>query len=652
MGNYDQCVGIEVKKDEEIEFRGQQCSATFQIRRLPGEDNYADLDMKDMFIALLKASDSEDWGSSDSAPYTWALCVPSSCTAADVQTYFQQVLDPLNVKNRVQVLISVLPENCLVADETKIRFTASEIAIIVMIGIFAAVLIGSTSYDVIVKRDSQNKDKSTKHAILMSFSVYTNGKNLLNTNLGAETMACLHGLRFLSILWILFGHTYYMKSISPNINHIAVKYYDQEVTKMAVMNATMTTDTFFVLSGVLLCYNFMREWEKTKSFNILTFYIHRYLRLTPPYAFVIFFYATLLYHLGSGPLWNSQMGLNRDYCIENWWTNLLYINNYINIDRMCMNQTWYLAVDMQLFWLSPLLLYPLARWPKIGKLIIGITMIASVIIPLAITIAQNLTAIMLYNKDLEMVGEVYTYIYSRTYTRAGPYIIGITLGYLLHVLKGKTVTIPKICVALGWVVSIVSLAAIMFSGAVFYRGDHEYNAGEAGIYAGVHRPAWALCISWIAFACIKGYGGPVDAFLSWTLFIPLSRLTYCAYLCHYIFLQYNVASRRTPGYLSDYHIVHEFSGNFVLSFVLAAMISLAFEIPSMNLDKILLRRKKPEISPQPVVDENTRIKSSYDNEGYKEDSSPDDPRGRSVQVISKNYSTISLDFQQHENSKQ
>jgi peptidoglycan/LPS O-acetylase OafA/YrhL len=47
---------------------------------------------------------------------------------------------------------------------------------------------------------------------------------------------------------------------------------------MLIMNATLTTDTFFLLSGILLSYIFMREWGKKPSFNIATFYIHRYLR--------------------------------------------------------------------------------------------------------------------------------------------------------------------------------------------------------------------------------------------------------------------------------------------------------------------------------------------------------------------------------------
>ncbi|PSN55352.1 hypothetical protein C0J52_01840 [Blattella germanica] len=499
MGNYDQCLGIEVKNsDNELQFRGQQCRATLQFRRLEaGDRNSSDFDMKDLFGALLKASDSEDWKSSDSVPYTWAICVPSTCSASDVENHFNELLLPLNVENRVQLILSVSPNDCLVASTMDIHFTASQIVIM----------------------------------------------------------------------------------------------------------------------------------------------------LTPPYAFVIFFYATLMYHLGSGPNWNSQMGLNRDYCIENWWTNLLYINNYINIDRMCMNQTWYLAVDMQLFWLSPLLLYPLAKWPRFGKALLGFTILGSVLVPLIVTMALRLTAVMLYNKDLLMVGNVYKHVYSRTYTRAGPYFIGIALGYLLHNLRGKPIKIPKMYVVLGWLLAMASCVAVVFGAAVFYNDEHEYSVLESGIYAGLHRSIWALSIAWMAFACIKGYGGPVDTFLSWKLFVPLSRLTYCAYLCHYIVLLYNIGSVRTPGYLSDYHIVHEFSGNFVLSFALAMVISLAFEIPFMNLDKILLRPShgaplKMANETNGSVNEANQRKVSYDNIGFNEGLPPENHRVAGVYVISDHNETM------------
>lgn len=59
-----------------------------------------------------------------------------------------------------------------------------------------------------------------------------------------------------------------------------------------------------------------------------------FFRLTPVYAFVIFYYATLFYHIGSGPLWNLIIQPEVEDCRDNWWTNLLYVNNYVNAKHM------------------------------------------------------------------------------------------------------------------------------------------------------------------------------------------------------------------------------------------------------------------------------------------------------------------------------
>jgi hypothetical protein len=39
---------------------------------------------------------------------------------------------------------------------------------------------------------------------------------------------------------------------------------------------------------------------------------------------------------------------------------------------------------------------------------------------------------------------VYMLVYTRTYARAGPYLIGIALGYVLHVLRNKHVRVPMV----------------------------------------------------------------------------------------------------------------------------------------------------------------------------------------------------------------
>lgn len=57
-----------------------------------------------------------------------------------------------------------------------------------------------------------------KHILLTSFSVYTNGKNLLKTNRHYNSINCLDGLRYISICWIIYGHTYYTEVVGVKMN--------------------------------------------------------------------------------------------------------------------------------------------------------------------------------------------------------------------------------------------------------------------------------------------------------------------------------------------------------------------------------------------------------------------------------------------------
>ena len=91
-----------------------------------------------------------------------------------------------------------------------------------------------------------------------------------------------------------------------------------------ITNATVSVDTFFFMSGLLVCYFLLRELERNKGkFNVGLYYIHRFLRLTPVYALTIGFVATLMVYLGSGPNWEVAIYYSKA-CQINWWKNLLY----------------------------------------------------------------------------------------------------------------------------------------------------------------------------------------------------------------------------------------------------------------------------------------------------------------------------------------
>ena len=78
------------------------------------------------------------------------------------------------------------------------------------------------------------------------------------------------------------------------------------------------------MSGLLVSYLLLRKLDRNKGkFNIGFFYLHRYLRLTPVYALVLAFFATLIVYVGTGPNWYS-VTLGSDACRVVWWRHLLY----------------------------------------------------------------------------------------------------------------------------------------------------------------------------------------------------------------------------------------------------------------------------------------------------------------------------------------
>jgi len=42
---------------------------------------------------------------------------------------------------------------------------------------------------------------------LLCFSFYTNGVKLLSATKSSESLGCVHGIRFISMTWVILGHT-------------------------------------------------------------------------------------------------------------------------------------------------------------------------------------------------------------------------------------------------------------------------------------------------------------------------------------------------------------------------------------------------------------------------------------------------------------
>lgn len=157
-----------------------------------------------------------------------------------------------------------------------------------------------------------------------------------------------------------------------------------------MLNGMTMVQTFFTISGFLLTVQFveMTQQFKRKNWDVSYFWIaivYRYIRLTPVYALMVLFDATWLVHTNSGPGWKRNAWIERSYCRRNWWTNLLYINNYVNVPETCLPQSWFLSADYQLFIVALIVLLVIWRYPNKTKIIMMICLSVSYAIPFFVT---------------------------------------------------------------------------------------------------------------------------------------------------------------------------------------------------------------------------------------------------------------------------
>ena len=97
----------------------------------------------------------------------------------------------------------------------------------------------------------------------------------------------------------------------------------------AVLNALPSVDSFFLMGGTLTAYIVFRELERAGSsssrsvgahyyqhlyqlsfrhlITTILYYVHRYLRLTIPYALIMAVIVVVLPHLAYGPQWSLYL---------------------------------------------------------------------------------------------------------------------------------------------------------------------------------------------------------------------------------------------------------------------------------------------------------------------------------------------------------
>ena len=553
-------------------------------------------------------------------PFVWGVCLPQDCNATDIEFMFKFIpfAKPPVCESRKQP-----------------PYNAGAIVMLIVCGILACLIALGTLTDFIVTiyRDNETlpvtiqsdtmqsnaassekspllnyrmpKEKKKKVSpldFITAFSLYKTIPTVLATKQPPTAITSINGIRVISMFWVILCHTHLWVALYGKVDNVLPVLYDiaPRFTFQAILNGFFSVDSFFFLSGVLVAYLTLRDMARKKGkFSILMYYIHRYLRLTPTLAFVMFFAWFLTLHLADGPYYQQNVGVDSLWyqgCAKYWWTNLLYINNlYPTNASGCIAWVWYLANDMQFFIIAPLMIVPLYYNWIVGLVCVGLFLAGS----FAATgfsagyynIQANTFSSFAYARYPDPNADA---LYFRPYHRIPPYLVGIVLGYLLY-RKARLPFSHLFGKVLNWVGYIVlwMLATGLCLSTVYglYPTWHQHipSLAENVIYLMFSRFAWGIGLALVVFSCHNGYGGVINTFLSMKFWIPLSRLTFTAYLMHPIVLTVVFASARKPAHYTDIILAVYAVGAVALSYGAAAIVAVCVEFPLANVEAAVFK---------------------------------------------------------------
>jgi len=420
-GNVDSCLEI-----DNGNFLGEYCLTMVYIPQQappPGlkvEKPGMELDPNMILQILRPSTNIVVWQN----PLKLGLCIPNSCSSTDVYSIYKNIFTNMTIQDQVVHYTECKDKN------TSEQFTDADFVAIAIFTVIGLIVIIGTIIDVAVYHFDDTWISSKLLVSLQGFSAHHVIRKIFHVTENKDGLGCINGIRFWSMVWVIVGHTYmrFYFEATPFRNNTLPSLQDilTSTSLRLVSNATPSVDSFFLIGALLLSYLTMKEVTKLRGGNIKfwsLFYIHRYIRLTGALAGVILFYTTLMKFMPykSMSLFNAE----HQACQDSWWKNLLYFNNFEGLD--CMGHTWYMANDMQMFIITPIIFVSMYLSPIIGNLFTACLVLGSIGWRLALELEH-------YGDDEY---DTFKGIYAKPWTRFAPYGIGLIVGNILFHLKGK-----------------------------------------------------------------------------------------------------------------------------------------------------------------------------------------------------------------------
>ncbi|XP_058123502.1 nose resistant to fluoxetine protein 6-like [Anopheles ziemanni] len=495
-----------------------------------------------------------------------------------------------------------------------------DISFLVISALIVGLVIASTWYDHHTSKQLGNEHYKKdlpcrKTMVLTSFSLVRNWYRLVSRSKDQlnEDLKFFQAIRFFTFCLVVVGHCGDLFTATSFANTYGRESEYSNPLAHILINGSLIVQSFFEMSGFLLSIHFCTNQAKMKKISWAAIFVtvaYRYIRLTPAYAFILLLHATWLPKLQDGPFWPRGAEVERNLCRRNWWTNLLYVNNYVNADEPCLQQAWYLACDYQLFTVGLIILVTVTKYKKYVVHIFSVSGLIAILIPALVVYFNHFDGVFLVTLQAERFiywfDEMYHKIYIPFHTNIGCYLGGVVYGYLYYRVrtsdnKGNRSGFLKFL----WYMTVPCAMLTLMLSMIFYTNNFEKPSVWIAIFFPLHKNAWALFGAIVLYGIIYNYNRFVKSVVNFPLFVPLGRLTYCAYISHVFFLKNFFYGSREIGYFSQVSMYTKVISVIIASYILGAIVALTLEFPISALQKHLLSKQLEKISkPEPPKENN------------------------------------------------
>ena len=410
----------------------------------------------------------------------------------------------------------------------------------------------------------------------------------------------LDGIRAIALLWVLAVHlVFFHLGVFPEQ---AVAVFTNPLTGW-IMRGDLALDLFFVISGFLMGSMLFEEYRKSANLQFSRFYVRRFLRLIPVYVVAMLLGLYFCHDLPGMDKWGNA---------ETIWANLLYVNNFVPIEKQYMGWCWSLAVEEQFYILLPAAILLFMAFGK-GRpgLLFGMVLLSGIV---------RYTVIHVYAVVPPPLEQAYTpqwshwfnTEYDKFYTRFGGLMVGVTAAYL------TTYRLPELkrfFARTGWVtfLALLSLAAIVHivetpMGSPFF--DKIPPVARETWWA-LHHDVLSAATAFLILAAIHTpalFGGALRSFLVWKGFYPLAQLSYSCYLMHemvIIWLYPRLAPMLFPVLGPWATMAADAAVALLITFAIVSILYVTIERPSMRLRshpavtaiiEVFSRRSRPKVA--------------------------------------------------------